>query len=330
MNLAVLWLALLGFLLAGYFVLGGADQGVQMLSSAARDERARTGLLACLGPFFFGNEVWLVGAVAVLIGAFPFLEGSLLPGLYPLFVALVAGLVLGKAAVQLRGRATGRWSRRVWDGCVAAGGAISAVGWGLVVGVLLAGVPMRDGRTFTLGWPMLLNPFVLSCGLAFGAVFAAHGLMFAWMRVPERIPVRPAPVLAVATAAVALAVVLGAGTGAVRPVNPAPVWALTGVTALALGAAWWAVRAGRAGRAFAATGVVAALPVPLLGVGNHPYVLLATEGPGMTVAEGAADEASLGILTAFGVVVLPLVLACQVWSWWAFRGRVDRGTPTYL
>lgn len=32
MSLETLWLALLGLLLAGYFVLGGYDYGVQMLS----------------------------------------------------------------------------------------------------------------------------------------------------------------------------------------------------------------------------------------------------------------------------------------------------------
>ncbi|MGI5282734.1 cytochrome d ubiquinol oxidase subunit II [Nonomuraea polychroma] len=324
MNLAVLWLALLGFLLAGYFVLGGADYGVQMLSSAVRDERARRGVLGCLGPLFFGNEVWLVGAVAVLVGAFPFLEGSLLPGLYPLFVVLVSGLALGKAAVQLRSRSGSRWARRVWDGCVAAGGAITGVSWGLVIGVLLAGVPLRDGRSFTLGWSMVLNPFVLSCGLAMGAVFAAHGLMFVRMRAEGRLPVRPSPVLAVAAAAVVVAALLGAGTA--RPVNPVPASALAAGMVLALAAAWWAVRAGHAGRSFAATGVAAALPVLLLGAGNYPYVLVATEGVGMTVTDGAADEASLGILAAFGVIVVPLILVYQAWSWWAFRSR----TPTYF
>ncbi|MEV0589370.1 cytochrome d ubiquinol oxidase subunit II [Nonomuraea sp. NPDC050310] len=321
MNLADLWLALLGFLLAGYFVLGGADYGVQML---AGNGRAR--LLGGLGPFYFGNEVWLVGALAVLIGAFPRLEGSLLPGFAPLFVPLVAALALGKAGVQLRGRAAGGAGRRFWTVCVVAGGVIPAAAFGMIFGLLLTGLPLRADGGFDLGWAMVAGPFVLACGLALTAVFAAHGLMFARLRVPGRAPARPGPVLAVAAVAVAGAALLGVGTA--RPTQPGAAVALAAAMVAVLGAAWWAARRGRAGWAFAATGVAAALPVVLLGAATHPYVLLGAGGTGMTVAEGAADEASLAVLSAFGLVVLPLVLAVQAWTWWRFR-RPAEG-PAYL
>lgn len=115
MSLETVWLVLLGLLLAGYFVLGGYDYGAQMLHPLLRgrdgqDSRAagRTGgnaALDAIAPFFLGNEVWLVAFTGVLFGAFPHLEGSLLSGLYPLIVAILVGLVVGNAAVQLGGRA---------------------------------------------------------------------------------------------------------------------------------------------------------------------------------------------------------------------------------
>ncbi|MFG1682400.1 cytochrome d ubiquinol oxidase subunit II [Nonomuraea sp. NPDC049269] len=102
-----------------------------------------------MAPFFLGNEVWLVAFTGVLFGAFPHLEGSLLSGLYPLVVAILVGLVVGNTAVQLRRRT--RRGRRWWQALIVAGGALPAVCWGLVVGLLLHGVPRLSDGSFHIG-----------------------------------------------------------------------------------------------------------------------------------------------------------------------------------
>ncbi|RBQ18484.1 hypothetical protein DP939_18425 [Spongiactinospora rosea] len=86
-----------------------------------------------------------------------------------------------------------------------------------------------------------------------------------------------------------------------------------------------AIGRGRTGTAFAATATAAALPVLVLAAAPHPYVLTSTVDPrhGMTMAQAVADEATLWPLTAFAVVVVPLMLAYQIWTWRSYRGRVD-------
>ena len=320
------WLLVLGFLITGYFVLAGCDYGVQLLLPVVgRDERARRTALAALGSLFFGNEVWLVAAAGVLFGAFPYLEGTLISGLYPLVVVLLCGLVLGKAAVQLRGRVDGAAARRRFDLLVVVGGAVPAIGWGLVVGTLLHGVPLGPGGSFRLGAAELLDPFVLLCGVTSAALFAGHGAVFLALRADGGLAAQAralaGPLLAGAVLAAAGTALVG-GTALPRPGIAA---ALATVLVLAVVAARWVVSAGRVRPAFALTSVALAVPVPLLAAASHPFVLVSTVDPrfGMTVADGAADGATLTLLTGFGVVVIPLVLAYQAWSWWAFRGRVD-------
>ncbi|MBN6053077.1 cytochrome d ubiquinol oxidase subunit II, partial [Nonomuraea sp. RK-328] len=63
------------------------------------------------------------------------------------------------------------------------------------------------------------------------------------------------------------------------------------------------------------------VPVLVVGAGQYPYVPAARAGAGLSVAEAAADGATLQILTAFGVVLIPTILAYQAWSWWTFRTR---------
>ncbi|MFF2352889.1 cytochrome d ubiquinol oxidase subunit II [Kitasatospora sp. NPDC058115] len=338
MSLETLWLALLGLLLAGYFVLGGYDYGVQMLSpflggppaGEREPERVpepgtRNAALDAIAPFFLGNEVWLVAFAGVLFGAFPHLEGSLLSGLYPLVVAILAGLVLGNAAVQLRGRSRGARALRLWNALVVFGGALPAVCWGLVVGLLLHGVPRRADGSFHIGPGEVFAPFTLLCGAAAALLFAGHGAAFVALRSEPALAAAArrtgSTLLAAAGAASTLALVLslfGAGASMTRTATSVVLFALL---AAALAAGWWFLGRGRDGLAFSATCAATALPVLLVGAGQYPYLLTASSGAGMTVGEAAADGATLKLLIGFGAVVIPLILVYQAWSWWAFRGR---------
>ncbi|MYY07658.1 cytochrome d ubiquinol oxidase subunit 2 [Streptomyces sp. SID4919] len=365
MSLETLWLLLLGLLLAGYFVLGGYDQGVQMLhpflgsrdgrdtgaGQGGRDEgtegndrdsvesRAdglgdRNAALDAIAPFFLGNEVWLVAFTGVLFGAFPYLEGTLLSGLYPLIVAILVGLVLGNAAVQLRGRARTARGRRCWDALIVFGGALPALCWGLVLGLLLHGVPRRADGYVRIGTDDVLTPFVLACGVTTALLFAAHGAAFVALRSEPELAPRArkmgTALLRAVGAAGSLSLLLTLFGAGASMTNRATSAVLAALFATALVVAWWCLVRGHRVRAFAATCSATLLPVPLLGAGQYPYVLVDTAGGGLTVQQAASDGATLTILTAFGVVVIPVILAYQLWSWWLFRGRTGRRHPRYF
>ncbi|MCM2393258.1 cytochrome d ubiquinol oxidase subunit II [Streptomyces albipurpureus] len=341
MTLETYWLALLGLLLAGYFVLGGYDYGVQMLhpllGRSIGQEAQHTGrntALDAMAPYFLGNEVWLVAFTGVMFGAFPHLEGTLLSGLYPLIVAILVGLVLGSAAIQLRGRAHTARGHRWCDVLIVFGGVLPALCWGLVLGLLLHGVPHRADGSFHITPGDVLTPFVLACGMTTTLLFAAHGAAFIALRsAPEpaaRAAVMGANLLRAVGAAGSLALLLtlfGAGASMTNRVTSAVLGALF---AASLAAAWQYLSRGHHGRAFAASSSATLLPVLLVGAGHYPYVLINSAGTGLTVHQAAADGATLKILTAFGVVVIPVILAYQTWSWWVFRGRTGRRHPSYF
>ncbi|AZM51642.1 cytochrome d ubiquinol oxidase subunit II [Streptomyces sp. WAC 01529] len=337
MSLETLWLALLGLLLAGYFVLGGYDYGAQMLHPflGGRTKRtSRNAALDAIAPFFLGNEVWLVAFTGVLFGAFPHLEGSLLSGLYPLVVAILVGLVLGNAAIQLRGRADSALGRRWWDALIVFGGALPAVCWGLVLGLLLHGVPRRADGSFHIGVGDVLTPFVLACGLTTALLFTTHGAAFVTLRSTPEVALK-ARHLGVALLRAAGAVgclpllltLFGAGAALTNRATSA---VLAALLAAALGCAWWSLTRGHHVRAFAATCCATVLPVVLVGAGHYPYVLVDAAGGGMTIGHAVTDGVTLKILTAFGVVLIPVILAYQSWSWWAFRGRTGDRHPSYF
>ncbi|WP_225835551.1 cytochrome d ubiquinol oxidase subunit II [Streptomyces sp. NK08204] len=339
MSLEILWLALLGLLLAGYFVLGGYDYGAQMLHPFLRADQETEGTggnaaLDAIAPFFLGNEVWLVAFAGVLFGAFPHLEGTLLSGLYPLIVAILVGLVLGNAAVQLRRRARSDRGRRWWEALIVFGGALPALCWGLVVGLLLHGVPRRADGSFHIGLGDVFSPFVLACGVAFALLLAAHGAAFVALRsgpgtaaTARRLGTGLLQAAGAAGGLALLLTLLGAGASMTNRTTSV---ILAVLLTAALAVAWWAARQGHRVRAFVATCGAVVLLVLLVGAGQYPYLLTSSAGAGLTIDEAVTDDATMKILTGFGVVLIPLILAYQTMSWWVFRGRTGRRHPSYF
>ncbi|HZY99551.1 MAG TPA: cytochrome d ubiquinol oxidase subunit II, partial [Candidatus Baltobacteraceae bacterium] len=57
----------IAFMLTAYVLLDGFDLGVAAVAPfIARDERERGAAMASIGPFWNGNEVWLIAAGATL------------------------------------------------------------------------------------------------------------------------------------------------------------------------------------------------------------------------------------------------------------------------
>ncbi len=186
-----LWFALASVMIAGYVILDGFDFGAGALHLlVAKSDRERRQVLAAIGPFWDGNEVWLLAAGGVLFLAFPKVLGSGLSGLYlPVFFLLWA-LILRGIAIEFRSHVEDAMWRGLWDVVFCLASALPPVLLGAALGNLLRGVPLDETGYFTL--PLWTDwsasaPFgvldgytVLAGGLALVAL-AHHGALFlAW------------------------------------------------------------------------------------------------------------------------------------------------------
>jgi cytochrome d ubiquinol oxidase subunit II len=313
------WYGILGALFAAYFVLGGLDQGVAMLLPTLGGDGERRAALNAIGPMFLGNEVWVVGAAGVLIAAFPRLEGELFGAAYPAVVAAVLGLLALNAAVQLRSRGRRRGG---FDALIAGSGLTLATAWGLLLGVLLHGVPISaDGHVH--GFAPFADPMVWLTAVANVLLVLVHGAAFLlWKRRDERMRrliARLAPVAAGVGALTLGGWALTAPAGIRNPVA-GTVLALVVVAALVV-----AARAKGHGRVFAATAVACALPVVATASALFPSVLASTLDPGATVTVdgAAAGDATLRLLTLGAAPLLPVLVAVQAACWWLFRRRTS-------
>jgi cytochrome d ubiquinol oxidase subunit II len=313
------WFGLVVLAWVLYFVLEGFDFGVGVLGPLlGRDDHERGAAIRTIGPFWDGNEVWLVAAIGVTFAAFPAWYATLLSGLYLPMALILLLLAVRGVTLEFRGKKDGvRW-RRGCDAALAVSSAAVVMLWGAVLTVFARGLALSaDGTVFGSGLgrslaPLLTWQAVLGALLALGAAVLL-GATFLALRTtgPVRRRARRASVLAGAVLAAVLLVVSAES----RAYAAAGVVAL-GVVLLA--------RSGREAAAFSGTAIGVAAAVAAVLTVNGDVVLPSTLDAAwsLTRSSAAATDSTLRLLTIAGLVVLPGVLAYQAYSYWVFRRRV--------
>ncbi|MEV4702714.1 cytochrome d ubiquinol oxidase subunit II [Actinoplanes sp. NPDC049316] len=319
--MVTVWFSLVVLCWVLFFVLEGFDFGVGVLGPVlGRDDHERGAIVRTVGPFWDGNEVWLVAAIGVTFAAFPDWYAALLSGLYLPMAALLLLLAVRGVALEFRGKGDGeRWRRRC-DTALAASSAAIVLLWGAVLGVLTHGLALGAGGEVTgagLGrslaplasWPALAGAaLALFAALLIGATFLA-------LRTTGPVHAR-ARRWSVRLAAGGTLVLGAAGFATANRLLLAAAVLCMGITLVA--------RHSRELVAFAATALGVAGAVVAVFTAHGDVVLRSTLDPAwsLTMTGAAATDSALRLLSVVGVVVLPGVLVYQAFSYWVFRRRV--------
>ena len=315
------WFAVVVLAWVLFFVLEGFDFGVGLLGPLlGRDDHERGAAVSTIGPFWDGNEVWLVAAIGVTFAAFPAWYAALLSGLYLPVAVLLLLLAVRGVALEFRGKGDGeRWRRRS-DAVLAASSAGIVLVWGALLAVFTRGLALgADGSVSGAGLSRSLSPVLTpAAGLgAAAALFVAALLGATFLSLRTSGPVRRrARTLArwLGTGGAVALVVTGIGTAS-RLVLAAAVLSF---------AAGLLSRYGREALAFAATAAGVAGAVVAVFTAHGSVILSSTLDPAwsLTMTGAAATGSALRLLTVAGVLVLPGVLAYQAFSYYVFRRRV--------
>jgi cytochrome bd ubiquinol oxidase subunit II len=325
MALASLWFILVAVLWIGFFVLEGFDLGVGVLHAVlGRTEAERRAAINTIGPFWDGNEVWLIVAAAGMFAAFPGWYATMFSGFYLLLVILLAGLIVRGVSFEFRGKADHTRWRGAWDVSMTVGSLIVAAGLGIALGNLLRGVPIDKNQEFTGSVWDLLQPYALFTGLTVLLLCLVHGSTFLALTTQGDIRTR-ARRSAVWLAPVTGLAVLGfiAWTHASQHkgvlVNPIEACAV-----LAVFAAAWLAAEGRQGWAFVATTLALASTIGSIFIALYPRVMVSSTNSAysLTISNTASGNYALKVMTVVALVMLPVVLAYQAWSYHVFHRRV--------
>lgn len=331
MSFQTLWIVLIAVLWIGYFVLEGFDFGVgALLPFVSSNEADRRAVLTTLGPVWDGNEVWLLVAGGATFAAFPEWYATLFSGFYlPLFLILVALIVRGVSFEYRSKYGKAQWRQR-WDVAIVTTSLIPALLWGVAFANIVKGVPIEKSPTGSLeyvgGFFNLLNPYALLGGVVTLSVFLTHGAVFLALKTDGEIRRRAnglALKLGVIAAVAAVAFLVWTNTS----YSNSKIWVLVLSAGVAL--SWVAGLAAnvkkREGWAFIFSATAIALFVVTLFTTLYPRVMPSSLGSefDLTIWNASSTDYTLKVMTIVALVMTPLVLMYQGWTYWVFRKRVS-------
>jgi cytochrome d ubiquinol oxidase subunit II len=323
--LETIWFVIWGVAWAVYFMLDGFDLGLGTLFPfLAKNETEKRILVNAMGPFWDGNEVWLITAGGVTFAAFPRAYAIMFSGLYTPLMLLLFALILRGVAFEFRGKEEGRAWRATWDACLVVGSFLPALLLGVAFANIFAGLPLDAAGLFHGNLFTLLNPYGLLGGLLFVLIFAVHGALWLTTRTEGELQARAGRMATSlwwveAVLAVAFLILTWFRTQLWQNVLAKPLLlvlpllAVAGLLAL---------------RAFAAKGAwwKAWFAAELFGVaGLFPNLLPSSLDPAASVTAFNAASSPLTLKIMLGVVLcfLPVVIGYQLWVYLKFRDTLN-------
>ena len=190
-----LWYLLTLLLFTGYVVLDGFDLGAGLLHLfAARNETERKQILAAIGPYWDGNEVWLIAAGGTLFLAFPILFAAAFSGFYLPLMLVLWCLILRGIAIEFRSHIQHAAWTPAWDFVFALASILLCFLFGAAVGNIIRGVPLNaDGEFFLPLWTDftaqgelgVLDWYTTLTALLSVAALGMHGALWVALKVPQ-------------------------------------------------------------------------------------------------------------------------------------------------
>lgn len=183
-----IWYAIAVCMLTAYVVLDGFDFGAGALHPfVARNDAERRQVLAAIGPFWDGNEVWLLAAGGALFVGFPRVLASGISGFYFAIFLVLWCLILRGVSIEFRSHVHDPVWRSSWDFFFWLSSTLLPVFFGAALGNLLRGVPLgADGwfelalfTDFSAREPVgILDWYTVLVGIFALTALAAHGAVF--------------------------------------------------------------------------------------------------------------------------------------------------------
>jgi cytochrome d ubiquinol oxidase subunit II len=334
MDLNSIWFILIAVLFIGYFFLEGFDYGVGiLLPFLGKDDEDRRVIINSIGPFWDGNEVWLLTAGGAMFAAFPRWYATLFSGFYLALVLMLLALIGRGVAFEFRSKDKNPTWRTLWVWLIFVGSFVPALLWGVAIANIVRGVPIDSKMNYVGDLLDLLNPYALVAGLTSLTGFALHGALFLNLRTRGEIAERArSAAVKLSAPAVLLLVVL-----AILSFFMTDIFTRLGlvpglIAILAMAAAFlvrWLLRIKRDGWAFVTTGLTIALTTITAFLGLYPRVMVSSLNPAwsLTIYNASSSPYTLTVMTIVALIFVPIVLIYQGWTYWVFRERVGRQQP---
>ncbi|MDR0199211.1 MAG: cytochrome d ubiquinol oxidase subunit II [Streptococcaceae bacterium] len=336
--LQIFWFVVIGVLFTGFFFLEGFDYGTGMASLlVAKDEREVDQTIAAIGPFWDGNEVWLLTAGGAMFASMPYWYASLFSGYYIILFLILVGLIVRGVTFEFRHRALSEGQKKFWTKALGVSSIAVPFLFGLMFTSFIQGMPMDAHGNIWGSFFNYVNLLSIVGGVAVTLLCFLHGLNYIQLKVEGPLRERShdwANILYFVLYAgeVVFAVLLFIFTDffktqTIDGIQKNAVWTvilLAVIVALSV-VAHIAVRTKKELLAFLASGVTFGALVALLFQGIFPRLMIAKDATNdLLIRNASSTQYTLTAMTIVALCILPFVLAYVAWTYFIFRKRIAK------
>lgn len=360
--LRIIWWLLIGVLLIGFAITDGFDLGVaSVLRLTGRTDIERRVIINTVGPFWEGNQVWLILGGGAIFAAWPMIYAVTFSGFYIAMLVVLLSLILRPVSFKFRSKLNNPLWRNTWDWLLVTSGVVPALIFGVAIGNVIQGVPFHfddDLRIFYTGtfW-QLLNPFALLCGLISLSMIIMHGCCYLVIKTDDEIQKRAKKISRICSVLVVLLYAIASYwviffltgyevTSVIDTLGPSNPLYKTAITAQG---AWvknfnnfnyaWLVPffviisclyvfffANRVKglSLFAFSSLAIMMIIATFGVGMFPFILPSASNPSMSllVWDASSSKLTLMMMSIVTVIFMPIILCYTAWVYRVLRGKV--------
>lgn len=341
MELQTVWFFLWGLLWAVFFMTDGFDFGIGTLYPfIARNENEKKTLIHAMGPFWDGNEVWLVAAGGVTFAAFPLVYATMFSSLYTALMLILFALILRGVAMEFRDQVDDRRWRMVWEFCLFFGSVTPAVLFGVAFANIFKGIPIDGDGVYHGSLFTLLNGYGLLGGALFLLLFLVHGALWLAIKSEGELHERAAktagllwwPLLLIAVAFL-VATKYETNLYANYIANPVLfLLMLVNVAALLQTKIFTARNSFLAAWFSSALTIVCCTFFGVVGLFPNVFPSSLDAAYSLTAFNASSSPLTLTIMLVVAAIFVPIVIAYQTWTYITFIGKVteaDLSEETY-
>ncbi len=337
-TLNIVWYLLVGVLLTGYAILDGFDLGTGALHLFTNKDEHRRILLNAIGPFWDGNEVWLVTGGGALFAAFPEVYATAFSGFYIPFILLLFMLIFRAVSIDVRSKQASAFWRQFWDVAFSVSSVIAALLIGIALGNIARGVPLGSNYEYRGSLAEQLNPYALLVGVTTVSLFMMHGSIFLLMKTEGELQTRIRAWVQNTIIFFLIMYVLTTMATLVYVPHMAGPYRHNGwlffapvISVLAIANIPREVSRGRELRAFLSSAAAIAALMALFGIGMFPEMIHSSPNPeySLTAFNGASSPRTLMVMLIIAVIGIPLVVGYTAGIYWVFRGKVKMQDTSY-
>lgn len=174
MDIALVYLLLIGFGVMVYVLLDGFSLGVGILSPLLKNSDNKAIAMKSLSHIWDSNQTWLVFGGVVLFVAFPSVYSFVLSNLYIPIILMLVALIFRGVAFEFRFKADR--SQPWWDLSFSLGSILATFCQGVILGALVGDMSSTKTMADPVDW---LTPFSITTGFA---LLSGYGLLGAgWL-----------------------------------------------------------------------------------------------------------------------------------------------------